>query len=623
MTTAENGELWTGPRLTARLIGLKGVAPDPVLYIIFRSTRRVDGSLLEGYVVAGEQRPLHSDALEDWLAARPGNLDQLAVAVLVVREVLDARGMIVQCTIERRRGSADGPFCGDPVRVDFAGAATTVRLYRSQLDGRLTEVAPSMDVAPPRLRPPEQFAGEHKALQARFGAHVHIIDLRDPTLFEDIAGLTSVVHIRTADGREIGCGIGWFGDMPFVLEADFPRFSAPSELQGNDATAVDAALRDNNLVRGETRLDENGIAVVGRRRGSDALYLVRPGPDGARVEPHVRGREAAGPDQQRWLHYAETYEGLAILDVWRDGNSEDIIVLTGDLSGQIWRHHIDVDGVETWRKADAEAVIGAVHRENLFPGTLAEADSPPKMEADDGATLPQATTPSTEGSLLAAIDSYMCAIAALRAARETGADDANTHLNEMIPALEALGAHVTMNAVRHVMAEFDAALLHGIEQTLRRELASVHCVTVAAPRDRLLRTEDPPFGMHVAIAFPSAGYDIDEAASCLALRRHTACVFHCLRIIERGVAALARYAGVSDPLAAGRRDWRTVSDAFREAADVRPVAEKLANVRAQWRGVALVPGEKYTEEEAERIFVSVGTFMGGLAEICDDRGSAG
>ena len=620
MTTAENGEQWTGRRLTARLIALKGVAPDPVLHVIFRSTRRVDGSLLDGYVVIGEPHPLETGDLEDWLTGRLGNVDRLAVAVLVVREILDTRGMILQCTIERRRGSADGPFCGDPVRVDFAGAATAVRLYRGHLDGRLTEIAPSTDIAPPRLRSPEQFAGENKALQARFGAHVHIVDLREPTLFEDMIGLSSVTHIRTVDGREVGCGIGWFGDMAFVLEADFPRFSAPLELADDDAAGVDAALRNNDLVRGETRLDENGIAVTGRRRGSDALYLVRPDQDGARVEPHVPGRETAGPDQQRWLHYVETYEGRTILDVWRDGDSDDIIVLTGDLNGQIWRHHIDVDGVENWRKADDEAAIGAVHRENLFPGTLTEADTPPKAEQKGWLSSPEATPASTDGSLLAHVEAYVRVMTALAAAREASADDASTHLKEVLAALETLGAHVTTSVVRKVMARFDASMVQRIELTLRQELAAVHCIAVAPPRARLLRTDEPAFGMRVAIAFPSAGYDIDEAASCLALRRPTACAFHCLRIIEGGVVVLARYAGVADPLAAGQRDWQAVLDAFRGVGDASLAMNALSGVRARWRGLALVAGEKYTEEEAERIFVSVGAFMGALAEICDERG---
>lgn len=619
MTAAEDGEYWTGPRLTARLTALRGVAPDPVLHVVFRSTRRVDGSLLEGYLIANESQRLDAAALDDWLTTRLGSADRLAVAVLVIREILDTRGMILQCTIERRRGSADGPFCGHPVRVDFAGAATAVRLYRRHLDGRLTEVAPSSDAAPPQLRAPEQFAGERKALQARFGAHVHVVDSREPTLFEDMVGLSSVAHVRTADGREIGCGIGWFGDLAFVLEADFPRFSAPLELPDTDAAAVDAALQDNDLIRGETRLDENGVAVTGRRRGSDTLYLVRLDANGVRVEPHVPGRESALSDQQRWMHYAETYEGLAVLDVWRDGESDDVIVLTGDLSGQIWRHHIDADGVETWRKADDEAAIGAVHRERLFPGTLAEADTRPPV-IDTAPMLPEATRIAPEGSLLAQAEFYVQAMAALRAARNATAEAAAVHLRELLSALEMLGAHVAAATVQEVMARFDTDMLSGIEQALRQELTLVHCVTVTPPRTRWLQADEPPFGATVAIGFPSISYDIEEAALCLALRRPTACAFHCMRILERGISALAICSGVTDPLMTGERNWDAILRILSDADDATPAAKSLDGVRKRWRGAALVAGEKYTEEEAERIFIAIGTFMRALVGVCDERG---
>ena len=134
-------------------------------------------------------------------------------------------------------------------------------------------------------------------------------------------------------------------------------------------------MRDNDLVRGETRLDATGIAVTGRQRHTNALYLVRPSAGGVRIEPHIPGREAAGPDQQRWISYAETYEGLIVLDVWRDDGSQDMIVLTGDISDQIWRHHIDADGVETWRAADDDTAIRAVHCDRLYPGTPADTDA--------------------------------------------------------------------------------------------------------------------------------------------------------------------------------------------------------------------------------------------------------
>jgi hypothetical protein len=267
--------------------------------------------------------------------------------------------------------------------VDFAGAASAVRLYRSHLDGELTEVAPSADTPPPSVRLPEQFAGEHKVLQARFGDGVRVLDAREPTLFEDMVGLSSIVHVRAPDGREVGCGIGWHGAMPFVLEADFPRFATQLELLPEDAQAVDAALHANDLVRGETRLDENGIAIVARRSGGEALFLLRPQAGQVRVEPYGTNRDAAGPDQQRWMRYAETYEGLAVLDSWHDGASDDLLVLTGDASGQIWQHHIDADGVETWRKVGDDTAIGALHREHLFPGTLAAENGVAIGDEDD------------------------------------------------------------------------------------------------------------------------------------------------------------------------------------------------------------------------------------------------
>lgn len=292
MTTAEDSEHWTGPRLTARFIAMKGIAPEPVAHIVARITRRIDGSTLETVTVADDLQPLDPQAADTWLVARLGRTDRLAVAVLVIRETLDARGVILQGTLERRRGTVDGPFSGDPVRVDFAGPANAVRLYRSDIDGRLTEIAPAANTAPPRVQSREQFAGELRALQARFGLSLRILDTREPTLFEDMVGLSSIVHARVANSRDIACGIGWHGNVPFVLEADFPRFAAPFRLPSEDAAALDIALRENNLVRGETRLDQHGIAVVGRAppwRGNSVPFA-RLGWIGAHSAPRAGPR---------------------------------------------------------------------------------------------------------------------------------------------------------------------------------------------------------------------------------------------------------------------------------------------------------------------------------------------
>jgi hypothetical protein len=638
MATADGGEIWTGPRLAARLVALNGAAPEPIQHVLYRSTRQADGTLAEGYAVPGESRPLKDAALDFWLARhRLAGADRLAVAVLVIRETLDARGLVAQCTLERRRGSADGPFYGDPARIDFAGAAAAVRLYRSHLDGRLTECAPSADLPAPGVRAPEHFAGEHKALQARFGDAVGIVDAREPTLFEDMIGLSSIVHVRAPDGREVGCGIGWHGTMPFVLEADFPRFATQLTLQPDDAAAVDAAVRANDLVRGEIRLDENGIAVVGRRKGGETLFLLRPRSGQVQVEPYVADRSVAGNDQQRWMRYVETYEGLTVLDAWRDGAGDDVIVLTADASGQIWRHHVDEDGVETWRKADDDAIIGRMHREHLFPGPLFEGDVDPGNGADDGDAMPPrvaGTHPAADDSLLARAEAYVRAMSALREARDAASDmpDATAmHVRELESALVALDAHFAAAATQDMLPRLDGGMLTPqalarelvqIEDRLRHELALMRSVIIAPPRARLLHPNEPPFGAAVDAEFPSAGYDIAEASVCLAFRRPTAAVFHCMKIVERGIGAFARRVRTDDPVAAGERNWQKVVRVLREASDtgLGDLHGTLELIRRRWRSATLVPADKYTEEEAEQIFEAVGGFMRALAAYCDEHG---
>ena len=636
MTSSGRGEVWPGQQLAAHLVALQGVAPAPVEHVVFRSTRHADGKLVEFYEVPGEKRGMNPSALDFWLAQRGlAGADRLAVAVLVVRETLDENGRIVQCSLERRRGSADGPLHGNPARVEFAGAAGLVRLYQARLDGRLVEAMPSEDTCPVRVPLPERFAAERKVLRARFGKSVRVLDTREPTLFEDMAGFSSIVHVRAEAGREVGCGILWHGDVPVMLEADFPRLGAPLALLPEDEAAVDAAIKANQLVRGETRLDEHGIAVVARRHGEEALFLLRPGSGTVRLEPYTPGRDAAGPDQQRWMRYAEAYEDLTILDAYHDGDTADVIVLTGDPGGQVWRHHVDSDGVETWRKTDEDAAIGALHRERLAPQKV---DDMASVHPKDGAAalLPQQAAACRAGddTVLAKVGAYARAMAALRAARDAeGAlpDDAVAHIRDLYAALMAIEAYVAAAAVEEIALRLgEGALkpavlaqeLAQIETGLCHELALIHLVAVAPPRARFLLRDVPSFGTEVANCFPSVAYDIEEASLCLAFRRPSAAVFHCMKILEHGIRALALCPGLDDPLRAGERDWQRILGALGGAADagLSGARDALDGVRKRWRSSLLLPADKYTEEEAERIFTALGGFMRTLAALCDERG---
>jgi hypothetical protein len=634
METAGRGKDGNGPQLAARLAALEGVAPEPVEFVVCRITSRPDGNETLAYHAADEPGPLTEAAFPRWLTRhRLLGADRLALAVLIIREVIDEAGLIRACTLERRRGALDGPLHGDPARVEFTGPARMVRVYRVLRDGRLTEVAGTSDVLPARRHSSEHLAGEQSALRAQFGPAARMIDAREPTLFETMAGFDSIVHVRLEDGREIGCGIGWHGPVPFVLPADFPRFAAVLALTPENEAAVQAVLARDNLVRHETRLDSDGLAVVARRRGGEQLLLLRGSAGSVSIAPYRASADhAASDDQARWMRYAETYEHLTMLDAWRDGDTDDLLVLTGEVNGQVWRHHIDRDGVETWRKPDAEAAAGLLYREHVSPGTLAAAD------ADRSAATPAAPPPTLADadapddapadSLLAKVEAYVAAVAALRGAREAAAEDTRqaatlTHLRALQPALETLGAEHAAAEARTLLLQVEDGrirparlpkALARLEERLPEELAGIRLLTLAPSQWRHL-LDPAPFGAAVEFAFPEAAYDIEEAALCLAIRRPSAAVYHCMRVVECGLAVLG--GSLRTDLLGEDRQWMRIMGRLREAAraagpDQPGVLSALEHVRRCWRGARLVPAEKYTEAEAERLFRAAGAFMSAL-----------
>ncbi len=628
MSDARKADVWTGPQLAARLLALKGSAPEAAHHVLYRETRRADGRVDAGYCVPLLSNRLDEAAFVAWLAEQGvTGADRLAVAVLVIRETLDEAGLLRECVLEQRRGAADGPFCGEPARVEFTGPAQVVRLYRAQRNGRLQEVAASPEAAPPWPRVPTPFAGEMAALRRHFGDAVEMLDLREPTLFETMAGLSAIAHVRLPDGRETASAVGWFGTLAFVLEAAFPRFGARLDLAPADAAAIDRVLRDNGLVRHELRLDERGLSVMARRHGGLDLFQIRVEEDAAVLAPYdPRPEAAAGRDQLRWMKYAESAEALAVLDAWVEGGGDELIVLTGDPKGQVWRHAIDVDGVELWRRPDDDAAVGVLHRERLFPGVfLATETAAPPSPIPPRRTGGEPVAPPP-GTLLARVQAYAgvgTALQQVRSAAEVGEVPAYTAaLQVLADALTAIGAPLAARAVAPLLRAADPSAALGalprVEARLNDELALVRLAPIA---DLPWVDADPeaPFGQAVADRFPSAAYDIDEAVRCLALGRSTAAMLHAARIVPVGLAALAKLAGSDAPAAS----WHAAVAALRQAEDSHPGAAAALDVlRRRWRSAGWLPAAKYTGEEAEQALEALAGFMRIVAQACDERGAA-
>jgi len=530
MTTPGRGQAWTTEQLAARLTALRGLAPAAVQHIVYRATTDPTSPAEEGYLVPGEVRRLTPAAFDFWLAKRDlAGAERLAVAVLVIREQLVANGNIQDCELEHRRGAVDGPYHGSPARITFTGPARLARFFQATLEGALAEVAPTPGATVHAGPDTDAAAAMRLAVQTSCGEGARILDTREPTVIEAMVGITSVLHVIQTDGREVACGILWHGPIAVALQADFPRFDVAPTLSARQSGALEALAAAEGLIACETRRDEHGLAVVAHRRATGDLVLVRfdadtaaPSPTGASpptLSPYLPGHPAGlTADQEQWLHYIETYEGLRVLDAYRDGTSDALVVLTGGADGAVWRHHVDIDGIETWRRADTGSAVGTLYGERLH-GVAAPAEPPAPARATRGPDLPAA-----------------------------------------------------------------------------------------------------PFGAEVETRFPASAYDIDEAASCLALRRPTAAVFHCLCVLQQGLRAHARWRGAADPPAQAGRRWQAVLGDLRSAGCDSELVAALDAVRRGWRGAALQLGPKYTEEEAERIFRLVDAFMRRLAELCDEDG---
>jgi len=147
--------------------------------------------------------------------------------------------------------------------------------------------------------------------------------------------------------------------------------------------------------------------------------------------------------------------------------------------------------------------------------------------------------------------------------------------------------------------------------------------------DKAERYEEPLKGWNaVSKAFPSAIDAIEEAEKCFALGRDTACVFHCLAIMDKGLIAFGRHlrTGVNPTIDTWENIIASIESAIdRKRAGMRKPAWKsveafydealsdLRSVKNAWRNPTMHFRRTYTEEQADKVLERVREFM---AHLC-------
>ncbi|PNG27902.1 HEPN domain-containing protein [Methylocella silvestris] len=141
----------------------------------------------------------------------------------------------------------------------------------------------------------------------------------------------------------------------------------------------------------------------------------------------------------------------------------------------------------------------------------------------------------------------------------------------------------------------------------------------------------PSFGRDFEERFPGAKYDLSEAGKCIALGRSTAAVFHLMRILESGLRAVHVYLGIDVAAAGIERNWGRILGRIREKItergrdwierdDFQEIFALLSSAKDAWRNPTMHVEKKYTEEEAEEIFVSIRSFMKRLSRRMKEDG---
>jgi hypothetical protein len=145
------------------------------------------------------------------------------------------------------------------------------------------------------------------------------------------------------------------------------------------------------------------------------------------------------------------------------------------------------------------------------------------------------------------------------------------------------------------------------------------------PSEGRLYENESPFGDRVGQVFPKCAFDISEAAKALACVRSTACVFHCMRILEVGLHFVGKRLKITID---EDKNWQNILNEIDKAVNNLPAklssnkrkksflggaASYLHHVKIAWRNPVMHVRGKYTPEEAENVWNAVRGFMQYLA----------
>jgi hypothetical protein len=196
---------------------------------------------------------------------------------------------------------------------------------------------------------------------------------------------------------------------------------------------------------------------------------------------------------------------------------------------------------------------------------------------------------------------------------------------ELSVCTEFLGVYIENFTNRPVTRSDVTHCIFSFEIAFYAELSK--CLFVFVYSERAYAFEQEMlFGEEVNKAFPSAKQEVRDAGTCFAFGLGTACVFHCMRVLEHGLRALAAVFG----LPFGLEQWHNVIEQIESKIEaLKSLPKSQQKVEEQefysksathfmffkdaWRNHVMHGRRSYDEREARRVLDHTDDFMQHLA----------
>ena len=192
---------------------------------------------------------------------------------------------------------------------------------------------------------------------------------------------------------------------------------------------------------------------------------------------------------------------------------------------------------------------------------------------------------------------------------QIGARSAWVAADRLLDKLLVPNASITLPELR--------AALSDIESRFIDELGFNKMFIVNQDRFWMFGSADSLMGDITSSRFVGLWFDCEESAKCLCLGRPTASVFHAMRMLEVGIAALAKRLNIPDPVLANDRNWGNMLGAIKKEIDAKyPPKSRLSGsegafleqvyvsldaVKNPWRNDTMHVTSIYTDDEARHI----------------------